>query len=170
MRYNSGVRNNIFNVFRLKKRKFNPDIINIDDINLPIVIKNIDFDRIMADIKTDLNTYKLLGYRFKKESELENMKEYHSLQIGILLRGLKENYDLQLRDTPSNYFPEFIVALHYYTIQGKVLDIIKKYERSVNKVLSENQLHNETLWTPIDAAYLLYYLTFYWKKDLGDKN
>lgn len=154
---------------KFKKRKFDPEIINIDDINLPIEIKNMNNERVFADIKTDLNTYKLLGYRFKSEGELSEMQEYHSLQIGIMLQGLKINYDLQMRDLPSNYFPESIAKLHYHTVQGKVLDIIKKYDKVVTKTLSENQLHNETIWTPIDAAYILYYLSFYWKKDLEDK-
>ena len=154
---------------KFKKRKFNPNIIDIDDINLPIEIKNMNKERVFADIKTDLNTYKLLGYRFKSEGELEGMKEYHSLQIGIMLQGLKINYDLQMRENVSNYFPESIAKLHYHTIQGKVLDLIKKYDKVVTKTLSENQLHNEVIWTPIDAAYILYYLSFYWKKDLEDQ-
>jgi hypothetical protein len=154
--------------FRLKKRKFDPDILVIEDLDIPIVIKELDEDRLLRDMRSEAKHYKLLGYRFKKKSELENMKEYHSMQIGILLRAIHDKIDLKLNESLENIFPPFVIKHHYGTIQMMVQDIIKKYERGVNKISTEQQLFNETIWTPIEAACLIYYLSFYWKKDLDD--
>jgi hypothetical protein len=170
MRYKTGassVMSNMLDRFRLKKRKFNPDLLDIDDLHLPIEIKEMENDRILRDLKSNLKNYKLLGYRFKNESELHDLIEYNSLEIGILLRAIKDNIDLKV-EKPKDHFGDGILNHHYGTVQSLVQDIIKKYERNVTKTLSERQLKNELLWTPVEAGQLLYYLSFYWKKDLED--
>ncbi|HFU76787.1 MAG TPA: hypothetical protein ENK66_11130 [Arcobacter sp.] len=169
MRYKTGGSGmaNMLDRFRLKKRKFNPDLLDIEDLHLPIEIKEMDHERILRDLKSNLKNYKLLGYRFKHESELNSLQEYNSLEIGILLRSVKDKIDLKV-EKPKEYFGDVILNHHYGTIQSLVQDIIKKYERNVTKTLSEIQLKNEMLWTPIEAGQLLYYLSFYWKKDLED--
>jgi hypothetical protein len=153
---------NVKKVFRdmwLEKREYDPELISIDDIELPIVYKSLDEHRVMRDMKSELETFKSLGYRFKKSNEL-TVLEYHSFQIGILLQAMKFGFDLKVKGN-ANYFPESIYKLDHHTIQAKVFDIIKKYDREVDKMASEMILRDDMLWTPIEASYLLLYLSFY---------
>jgi len=60
----------------LTKRKFDPEILDINDIKLPMFYKTVDSPLVMSEIKTELKAFKSLGYRFRKISELET-KECH---------------------------------------------------------------------------------------------
>lgn len=143
----------------LEKREFDPELVSIEDIELPIIFKDMDESRILRDLKSELETFKSLGYRFRKSDELEVL-EYHSFQIGLILKAMKFGFDLKVKGN-SNYFPKFIYTLSDNTVQGKVFDIIKKYDKEVKKMSSEIILRDEMIWTPLDAGYLLYYMSFY---------
>jgi hypothetical protein len=119
----------------------------------------LDEARVLRDLRSELETFKSLGYRFKNPMELRVL-EYHSFQIGVLLKALKFGFDLKVKGN-SNYFPETIYKLSHHTIQGKVFDIIKKYDTAVNKMSSEIILRDEMIWTPEEACYLFLYLSFY---------
>ena len=155
----TGIVQNIFTSPRFKKRKFDPELLDVNDIILPIYYKDIDMTRILRDIKSELHTFKSLGYRFRKLNELEK-NEYHSMQIGILLKALHLGADLKVLRV-EDYFPEFIYSMNYTLVQGKISDIIKKYDISVSKVSTEINLNNDYIWNPLEAGYLLFYLSFY---------
>jgi len=157
----------VFKSVKLKKRDYDPEIISIDDIIMPTIYKDIDFMITNAEIKTELQTYKSLGYRFKKEKELEIL-EYHSYQIGIMLNALRLDIDLKIPKI-QNYFHKNILSLEKRTIHSKVSDIIKKYNNIVNKISSANMLKKDLVFTPLEASYLLYYLSFYKEVDFKIK-
>jgi hypothetical protein len=148
-----------FNNVWLKKRKFDPELLDINDIKLPIFYKTVDSPFVMSEIKIELKAFKSLGYRFRKISELET-KEYHSLQMGMLLKALSLNIDLKV---PSNqdYFPDFIYDMGYTTVQSRVSEVIKKYDNEVSKISSEAELKSNLMWTPLEIGYVLFYLSFY---------
>ncbi len=150
---------NIFQNVWLKKRKFDPEMLDINDIKLPTYFSDFDNSRIIRDIKSELQTFKSLGYRFRKINELDK-QEYHSLQIGTLLKALNSNIDLKVQKN-QDYFPDFIYDFGYTTVQSKVSDIIKKYDSEVSKISTELQLRNQLIWTPLEAGYILFYLSFY---------
>ncbi len=148
-----------FQSFRLKKRDYDPEIVEIKDIELPILYKYLDDARIFRDIKTELKTYKSLGYRFRKKSELQE-QEYYSYQIGILLCALDRDIDLKIPN-PKNVIPKFILDTRYEHVKVEVSDILKKFDSQVPKDLSDIITKDQFIWTPIEAGYLLYYLSIY---------
>jgi len=149
----------VFKSVKLKKRDYDPEIISIDDIVMPSIYMDMDFMITNAETKSELQTYKSLGYRFKKDEDLEVL-EYHSYQIGIILNAFRLDIDLKI-SKPISYFHKNILSLDKKTIQGKVSDIIKKYDKIVNKTSSANLLKKDLVFTPLEASYLLYYLSFY---------
>jgi len=154
-----GILKKAFTSVRLEKRDYDPEAISIDDIKLPTIYNQYDASRINVEIKTELKAYKSLGYRFKKENELLK-KEYHSFQIGMILKAIKIGLDVK---TPkdSDFFGNNILKLDYQTVVGFVSDIIKKYDTDVNVALSERMLKKDLMFDPMDMGYLLYYLSFY---------
>lgn len=157
-----GIFSKAFESVRLTKRVYDPELISIKDIELPLIFKSFDESRVQRDIKSELQTFKSLGYRFKDRNKLED-KEYYSLQIGIMLNALNHDIDLKIKNN-KDYIPEFIYQSSNDTIIKQVSDIIKKFDKEVSKSISEIISKDEFIWTPIEAGYLLYYLSFY--KDL----
>ena len=150
---------NVFKSVKLKKRDYDPEMIAADDIVLPLVFKDMEQTIINPGIKTELHTYKSLGYRFKDMAEL-NVLEYNAYQIGILIQAIKIGVDIKI-NKPSSYFPKEIYKHENRTITAFVIDIIKKYEKDISIVLSETILKKDNLFTPLEAGYLLYYISFY---------
>ncbi len=149
----------MFSSVWLKKRKFDPEMLDVNDIKLPIYFKNIDSPRVMNEIKIELKTYKSLGYRFRKLNELDKA-EYNSLQIGILLKALSLKIDLKVVAN-QDFFPEYIYNIGYTTVQSKVSDVIKKFDNEVSKISTELELQGQLIWTPLESGYILFYLSFY---------
>jgi hypothetical protein len=151
--------NKVITSVKLKKRNYDPEMIAADDIKLPLVFNGMEKGIINPSIKTELQTYKLLGYRFKKDFEL-NVLEYNAYQIGLLIRAIKIGADLKV-NKPKNYFHKNIFEHENRTITAFVIDIIKKYEKIIKITLSVTSLKKENIFTPLEAGYLLYYLSFY---------
>ncbi len=97
--------NRIFTPVRLKKRVFDPEKIEIVDLDLPNFIENFDSSTITSMVKEEVATFKSLNYKDKRDDELKT-KEYHSFQIGIILKFFKLEYDLRLNDS-KDIFPNF---------------------------------------------------------------
>ena len=150
---------NVFKSVKLKKRDYDPEMIAAGDIKLPLIFNGMEKGIVNPFIKTELQTYKSLGYRFKADFELAELT-YNAYQIGLLIRAIKIGSDLKIKK-PSTYFHKNIVEHENRTITAFVIDIIKKYEKIVKFTLSENLLKKENLFTPLEAGYLLYYLSFY---------
>ena len=66
---------------------------SIEDISLPSSIINIDNEKIRDMIKEEVATFKALNYINKPLDQIK-VKEYHSYQIGILLKYLKADNTL----------------------------------------------------------------------------
>ncbi|MCK5295172.1 MAG: hypothetical protein KAJ49_10995 [Arcobacteraceae bacterium] len=157
-----GILKKVFRTVKLIKRDYDPEIVTIRDIDMPMIYKSMDQDRIIRDIKSELQTYKSLGYRFKDKKQLEE-KEYYTFQIGILLNALSNDIDLNIIKV-EKYIPEFIYNSTSETIIYQISEIIKRFDIQVSKSISDIVARDEFNWTPIDAGYIFYYLSFY--KDL----
>ena len=151
-----------FNSVILTKRDYDPELVTIDDVELPIIYNSMDDDRVQRDIKTELETFKSVGYRLSSNKNIEN-NEYNTYQIGILLNALKKDLDLKI-SVAKNYLPAFIYNSTNKTMKKQISDIIKKYDADVKKDISESNAREDYFWMPKDAGYILYYLSIY--KDL----
>ncbi|HIP13577.1 MAG TPA: hypothetical protein EYG97_02710 [Arcobacter sp.] len=148
---------------RLTKRDYDPELVTIDDIELPIIYNSMDDDRVIRDIKTELKTFTSVGYRLSGNNNIEE-KEYTIYQIGILLNALKKNIDLKIV-VPKKYLPTFIYSSTNETMKKQMSDIIKRFDKGVKKDISEANAREEYSWMPKDAGYILYYLSIY--KDMS---
>lgn len=85
------------------------------------------------------------------------VKEYHSYQIGLMLKFIK---DEKIYITPKieDVLPSFVMRTPKRQLHGKVFDIVYQYDNAVDKENSFEKLENDVRWTPLDAAYLLYYI------------
>jgi hypothetical protein len=145
----------------LVKRKYDPQLVSIKDISLPFIFKDMDNSRLQREIRAELQTYKSLGYRFKEKNELET-NEYYSFQIGILLNALNNDIDLNIPQK-EDYIADFIYKSSNDTIIRQISDIIKKFDKQVPKNISNIIAKDDFIWTPVEAGYLLYYLSLFKK-------
>lgn len=141
---------------RLEKRTFDPESMSIEDILLPNVLMNLDIEQVKNMIDTEVATYKSLGYKNKTLEQLK-VSEYHSFQIGIMLRFIKEERVFLIAEL-ENIIPSFIIGATKNQLHKKVFDIVYRYDIGVKKSQSLTDLEEENKWTPQEAGYLLRYL------------
>ena len=141
---------------RLKKRTFDPEAMSIEDISLPNSLMELDIEDIKNMIETEVSTFMSLGYKNKTLDQLK-VNEYHSFQIGIMLRFIKEER-VFLISKIDELIPSFIMGATRNQLHIKVFDIVYRYDLAVNKGMTLDQLEKEIKWTPREAAYLLRYL------------
>jgi len=153
--------NKVFVSQRLKKREYDPEIITIDDVNLPFILKEMDKSIVNSYVKSELKSYQSLQYNLKNESLL-NENEYHAYQIAILILAIRKKVDLNILSL-DEYFHKDITKLDNSTIEGKIHDIYKKFNKKVSRAKSENMLKKEIIFSPLEAGYLLYFISFYRK-------
>ncbi|MCK5111882.1 MAG: hypothetical protein KAQ94_10215 [Arcobacteraceae bacterium] len=149
----------IFSSVKLKKRVFDPEKIELVDLILPDFIDTFDSETVYSMVREELNTFQSLEYKNKPIESL-NIKEYHSFQIGIILKFLLLEYDLFITNK-KDIFPSFILNTPKEKVKHKVFYIINLYGNTVAKTLSGKDLVDDVRWSPIDIAYLLYYLCTY---------
>jgi len=140
---------------RLKKRVFDPEAMCEDDIELPMAIKNYDKD-LKGVIKNEIDTFRLLGYKDKDPEDLK-VKEYHSLQIGIMLKYVKDGKYFPIDDI-QNLLPPYVLSVVNKQLHIKIFDLVYRYDNLVDKTQTLDQLANQLEWTPLEAAYLLRYI------------
>ena len=141
---------------RLKKRTFDPEAMSIEDISLPDSLMNLDIEKIKNMLDSEVDTYKSLGY-INKTLEKLKMSEYHSFQIGIMLRFIKEERVFLIAQI-EDIIPSFINGATKKQLHNKVFDIVYRYDIAVNKKQKLEELEEEIKWTPQEAGYLLRYL------------
>ncbi len=144
---------------RLKKRTFDPEKIELIDLNLPDFIDTFNPDILSSMVREELSTFKSLGYKDKPLERLER-KEYHSFQVGIILKFFLLENDLFITDK-EDIFPKFILNTPRNKINEKIHYIINLYGNTVPSTLTGKALIDDVRWSPLDIAYLLYYLSIY---------
>lgn len=141
---------------RLKKRTFDPEAMSIEDISLPNALMNLDPEDIKNMIEKEVATFKSLDYKNKTLDQLK-INEYHSYQIGMMLRYIKEERVFLIADI-EELIPSFVMGATRQQLHIKVFDIVYRFDLGVNKAMSLEELEKEIKWTPREAAYLLRYL------------
>jgi hypothetical protein len=141
---------------RLKKRTFDPEAMSIEDISLPNSLMNLDVEDIKNMIEKEVATFKSLDYKNKTLEQLK-INEFHSYEIGLMLRYIKEDRVFLIANI-DEIIPSFIMGSTRNQLHIKVFDIVYRYDLGVNKMMSVDQLEKEIKWSPREAAYLLRYL------------
>ena len=140
---------------KLKKRRFDPEKMSVEDIQLPRVF-NIVFSEDIPDmIKEEVSTYKSMGYVNKPLDQLKD-KEYHSYQIGIILKFLQEDKVFFLPDA-DKILNSAATVLTKRSLHIKVFDIVALYNEQVPKDALKQELMDDYRWSPLDMTYLLRY-------------
>ncbi len=147
----------VFTSTRLKKRDFDPEKMSIEDITLPICLKNLDIEEARELIRSELATYKSLGYVNLPIDKLK-VPEYHSYQVGVILRFLQED-KVYLIPEPEKLLPSIAMHITKRQLHVKVFDMIYRYNNSVDLDGLKEELQKDIKWTPLEMAYLFHYLT-----------
>ncbi|MEA3498252.1 MAG: hypothetical protein U9R16_04250 [Campylobacterota bacterium] len=147
----------IFKSIKIKKRVFDPEKMSIEDISLPVVLRNLNSDNLTSVIADEISTFKSLGYKDKPLEQVK-AKEYHSYQVGVLLKYLKDDKSYSIPKIET-ILPSFILGSSKKQLHIKVFDIVFRYDNSVEKDASVEELVRDIRWTPNDVAYLLYYIS-----------
>ncbi len=159
----NGVAKKVFESIRLKKRVFDPEKVSIEDVQLPKIISDLGDKLVSNMIKEEISAYRSLGYKDKSLGALE-VNTYHSFQIGVILKYLQLDHDLFIPNK-NEIFPSFVKDYTFESLQVKVFDIIDLYDKIAPKDPSKQNLIDHIKWSPLDATYLLYYLTVYKEKN-----
>lgn len=141
---------------KLKKRSFDPEAMSIEDIKLPECLEQFNISKIKDILDAELETFKYLGYKDKVLEDLR-VPEYHSLQIGIMLRYLKADMFFIIPNI-EKILPSYVLGATKKELHKKVFDIVYRYDNGVSKDSNIKNLEDEIKWTPQDAAYLLRYI------------
>jgi hypothetical protein len=153
----SSIKKKIASTIKIKKRVFDPEMMSAEDIVLPRIFNIVHIDGVRSFVKEELGTYKSLGY---KDMPIEQLKvlEYHSYQIGMMIKAIKDDVVNIIPDV-SAVLPSISTYITKRQLHMKVFEIVNRYESNVEKDELKEQLRNDLIWTPLDMAYLLYYLS-----------
>jgi len=147
----------VFTSPKLKKRRFDPEKMSAEDIELPRVFKTIEKDELRLLIKEEIDLFKTLDYKNKPDDQLKD-PEYHSWQVGLLLKFIKEEM-VYLYDAIDDILPSKTVYITKKNLHIKVFDIVYRYDNSVDKEFIKEELLQDIKWNAQEIAYLLKYIT-----------
>jgi len=147
----------VFSTPKFKKRKFDPEKMSIEDIDLPRRYNLIDKEALRPLIKGEIDIFKALDYKHKPDDQLKCL-EYNSWQIGILLKFIKEDM-VYLYNDIENILSSNAVYITKKNLHIKVFNIVYRYNQEIDKDDPKEILEKDIRWSPQDAAYLLRYIT-----------
>jgi hypothetical protein len=153
----SSIKKKVSQGIKIKKRVFDPEKMSVEDISIPVCLRNLDVDTAKSLVNEEFGTYNSLGYKDKPLDQIK-LKEYHSYQIGLVLRCLSEGVVL-FNPKVGNILPTMVTFITKKQLHLKVFDIVFRYDNSVGKHDIAPELIQDIKWSPLDMAYLLYYLT-----------
>lgn len=142
---------------KLKKRRFDPEKMTVNDISLPPAFMGVSVDSLRDLIKSEVDTFESLSYKDKSYDELK-IEEFHSYEVGIILRYLKDD-NVYKNAKIDQILPIEVVNLSYKQLHLKVFEIVHRYDDLVNKKATLKELKEDIKWSPLEVAYLIRYLT-----------
>ena len=146
----------VFSPAKIKKRTFDPEKMSVEDISIPRCLKILDIDTAKSMVNEEFGTYRSLGYKDKPLDQIKQ-KEYHSYQIGIILRCLQDDIVFHYPKI-NDVLPSMVTHITKKQLHMKVFDIVFRFDSLVAKDSLAQELVIDTQWTPLDMAYLLHYL------------
>ena len=139
------------------RKKIDLDRMTRSDISLPPSLEKYDNDNLRDFVKEEFDTFRAVGYKDKPLEKLRE-KEYHSLQVGLLLRYIKDGSIFHIEKI-EDIIPTFIIYSGKKKIHNKAFEVANRFNNGVSKDSNLMDLEREIRWTPEDTAYLLMYIS-----------
>lgn len=140
----------------LTKMHFDPEKMSVEDIELPIAVKNYDLD-LREFVRDEISKYKALDYVNLPTDQLK-FPEYHSFEVGVLMKYIKED-NVFISDDIDKILNSAATTLTKRNLHIKVFDIVFRYNEYVEKDSLKEELEADIKWTPLEMSYLLRYAT-----------
>ena len=131
-------------------------IAKIKTMKLPVEVEKISGITFKDELVEELKTFKVLDYSKVTPPQLEE-KSYHSYQIGILLKSIKEGFYVTIDDLDPA-FHEVVKKMPASVIKKKIYQLAVKYAATVDMGNAKSQLQSELIWSPIHATLLIYFI------------
>jgi hypothetical protein len=155
----------LFNLFKketLPKTEFKhyATTLKFEDIKIPHAIMELSDDIKEKIVIKYLKTYHSLSFSsLPVEQEEKKLREqnYNAFEIGILLDFAKHLKKVHATQPERDMFPKYFYSMSHHIIEEHVLTIANKYTQKEYFALSENKLKQQIDWTPLDAAFLLFF-------------
>ena len=128
-------------------------------MGLPEEMRYIDLKTVRKIMHSVIQTYKMLEYNNKKDSDL-GVKEWHSWQVGIMFK-LYQSGDRVFIGTEdrSKIFPKAVIDGGESAAERIVDNFAQKYSTKINLKANKDTLSSQFEWSAREVGYLLYLIT-----------
>lgn len=155
----------LFNLFKKEtlpttQMKHYTTTLKFEDIKIPHVIVELTDDIKEKIVLKYLKTYESLSFSsLPIEEEEKKLREqnYNAFEIGVLLDLAKHHKKVHATQPQKDMFPKYFYTMSRHTIEEHVLTIANKYSQEEYFTYSEAKLKEKLDWTPLDAAFLLFF-------------
>jgi hypothetical protein len=142
---------------KLKKMHFDPEKMSVEDIHLPHSLTKVGVYGERDTIKDEMHKFKSLDY-VHKDSSFLTVEGYSSLEVGTLLKFIKENR-VYIPDHLDQIIPPIIMKSTLNQLHIKVFDVVIRFNDLIDPKIKLEELENDIRWSPLEVGYLLLYLT-----------
>jgi hypothetical protein len=140
---------------KLVKNNTNLLIIDLDNIQFPKNIENMNSDALFKASKMIFDSHCSLDYSNKLPSSLDKI-EWHTWQVSILLRFLKSKNKFFISNTNDKIFHDVILTLSETQMDQDMQRIYRKYLENVNIHKNRDDLSKDVIWAARDVSIILY--------------
>lgn len=141
----------------LNVKKNNMDFAEIDlnNIQLPKNIEQMNSDSLFKASKVIFDSYKSLDYVNKLPSSLDKI-EWHTWQVSIILHFLKSENKLLITNNNDKIFHKVLLKLHESKMDQEMQRMFRKYLENVNIYKNRDDLSKDVIWTARDVSIIFY--------------
>lgn len=135
-------------------------MLRFEDIRIPHAIMELSDDIKEKIVIKYLKTYHSLSFSsLPVEQEERKLREqnYNAFEIGVLLDFAKHHRKVHATQPQKDMFPKYFYTMSQHNLEEHVLTIANKYIQKEYFALSEHKLKQQIDWTPLDAAFLLFF-------------
>lgn len=140
-----------------QRKKVDIDKMDETDITLPPSLLKYDNEYLRDTIQNEFDRYRAIGYKDKPLEKLR-VKEYNSLEMGLILRYIKDGSILKI-DKVDDIIPSFIINSPKKKLHNKAFEVVNRFNNGVSKDSNLMDLEREIRWTAEDIGYVLMYIT-----------
>eukprot|EP01155_Anaeramoeba_flamelloides_P015699 Anaeramoba_flamelloidesa358726_26.p1 GENE.a358726_26~~a358726_26.p1 ORF type:complete len:175 (-),score=15.09 a358726_26:14-538(-) len=128
-------------------------------MDLPEEMRYIDLKTIRKIMHSIIQTYKMLEYSKKKDSELSE-KEWHSWQVGIMFKLYQSGDRVFIgKEDREKIFPKDVLKGGESSAERVVENLAQKYSIKVNLKANKDALCRDFSWNAREVGNLLYVIT-----------
>jgi len=140
-----------------QRKKVDFDKMDISDIALPPSLLKLDNENLRDTILNEFDRYRAIGYKDKPLEKLR-VKEYNSLEMGRMLRYIKDGSIFKVEKI-DDIIPSFIINSPKKKLHSKTFEVVNRFNNGVSKDSNLLDLERDIRWTPEDIGYVLMYIT-----------